>query len=86
MNKNSIYCLKAANDEIHIKRCPFCGYDDLFIDEIDYSNNHDIPEESVKKLGSFAFAVVCYDCNARGSEKDTKAQAIGAWNIRNKGV
>ncbi|OCG66303.1 hypothetical protein A9G41_12990 [Gilliamella sp. Nev5-1] len=62
-----------------LKPCPFCGSEYLFIDEIDYRLNEDIPEHL---RDAICFAVVCYDCNARGCEKDTENKAILAWNSR----
>lgn len=58
----------------------FYGSKDLFIDEIDYRFNEDISEEH--RNGIF-FAVICFNCNAKSSEKDTKNKAISARNSRN---
>ncbi|OCG39024.1 hypothetical protein A9G29_09600 [Gilliamella sp. Fer2-1] len=62
-----------------LKPCPFCGSEYSFIDEIDYRFNEDLPEHL---RDAICFAVVCYDCNARGCEKDTENKAILAWNSR----
>lgn len=62
-----------------LKPCPFCGGEYSFIDDIDYSLNEDIPEHLREGV---CFAVVCYDCNARGCEENTESKAILAWNSR----
>ncbi|OCG24758.1 hypothetical protein A9G11_03645 [Gilliamella sp. wkB108] len=66
-----------------LKPCPFCGSEDLFIDDIDYRFNEDISEEHRDGICS---AVVCFNCNARGSEKDSENKAILAWNSRKSGT
>ncbi|MCX8696516.1 MULTISPECIES: Lar family restriction alleviation protein [unclassified Gilliamella] len=61
-----------------LKPCPFCASTNLFIDDVDYRFNEAVPDE---QQGIYN-AVVCYNCNARGSEKDSEKKAIWAWNTR----
>lgn len=61
-----------------LKPCPFCGSTDLFINDVDYRFNEVVPEE---QRGIYK-AVVCYECNARGSEKNSENKATLAWNSR----
>lgn len=47
--------------------CPFCGFDDVEIDEIDRG----------------VFAVTCPECNATGPwDYNTPYGALAAWNLR----
>lgn len=49
--------------------CPFCGYDDVEIDEIDMG----------------IIAICCPDCQTIGPHQDgthTVEQAISKWNLR----
>lgn len=46
--------------------CPFCGHEDVEIDEI----------------GMSEYAVDCPECRAIGPIRDTVMEAIGAWNDR----
>ena len=62
-----------------LKPCPFCASTALFVDYIDYRFNEDIPEEHRNGIYS---AIVCYNCNARGSEKDSEEKSMWAWNTR----
>ena len=50
-----------------LKRCPFCGSSDLWIDGGEYLNS---------------FEVVCTHCGGRIGYFYTKADAIAAWNRR----
>jgi Lar family restriction alleviation protein len=50
-----------------IKKCPFCGYDDIWTD---------------KFWGSHY--AVCLNCLAKDPYKETKRQAITAWNKPNE--
>lgn len=61
-----------------LKPCPFCGSTDLFINDVDYRFNEVVPEE---QRGIYK-AVVCYECNARGSEEASEAEAVMRWNTR----
>ena len=50
-----------------LKPCPFCGSDELFIDEGEYRND---------------YSINCTDCGCRIGYFDTYAQAASAWNRR----
>lgn len=51
---------------IHIDACPFCGFDDVEIDEV--------------RIGEFA--VDCPECEAIGPIKPSQMEAISYWNDR----
>lgn len=51
---------------IFIDRCPFCGYDDVELDEV--------------RIGEFA--VDCPECEAMGPIKPSEMEAISYWNDR----
>jgi Lar family restriction alleviation protein len=51
---------------ITVKPCPFCGYEDVEIDEV----------------GVGEFAVDCPECRAIGPICDTVMEAISFWNDR----
>lgn len=50
---------------VEIKNCPFCGHEDVEIDEIS-------PSE---------FAVTCQECSAIGPASGDVMGAISAWNF-----
>ena len=51
-----------------LKSCPFCGADEASVEVIDYD----------------FYGVQCYCCKATGPTEETKAEAISAWNRREK--
>ncbi|WP_392562542.1 hypothetical protein RHO12_03400 [Orbus sturtevantii] len=63
--------------EIKLLPCPFCKSTDLAVDDIDYRFNEDIPEEFGDRI---YYAVVCFNCNARGSEKESEILSKLTWN------
>lgn len=63
-----------------LERCPFCGSDDLWIDEpmaAEIVSPADPPERDV-----IQGCIACYDCGAGGPFKNTTAEAVSAWNDR----
>lgn len=54
----------SAGDVITVQPCPFCGWHDVEIDEIEPGR----------------FAVDCPECEAIGPFADTQLDAIDAWN------
>lgn len=57
-------------NELDLKRCPFCGSNEIFIDKFEL-----IP-------GVFEFSAVCAECEVRTAYFTTKKQALNAWNNR----
>ena len=52
-----------------VSGCPFCGYDDVQIDEVDISQ----------------FAVTCPDCMATGPLRNDVMLSIADWNAAHQG-
>ena len=57
-------------NELDLKRCPFCGSSEIYIDEFEL-----IP-------GVFEYSAVCTDCKVSTAYVMTKKQAIKDWNKR----
>lgn len=54
-----------------LKPCPFCGSEDLNV--YSYQNYYSLP---------YRWEVACTQCEGRGPVKNTKKQAIDAWDKR----
>lgn len=73
-------CDKCGKNSVEIKRCPFCGNDDIQLDFTHFS-----------KRGT-VFFMECEDCECRGpwlhfdslcEDDEKKKQCIEVWNKRN---
>lgn len=57
-------------NEFDLKRCPFCGSNEIFIYEFEL-----FP-------GVFAYSAVCAECEVSTAYFITRKQALNSWNKR----
>lgn len=57
---------------IKLKRCPFCGSDDL---DLDYRHTNRYEDDDC-----VIYFVICWNCDCYGPSGSTKASAIEQWN------
>ncbi|MEX9900763.1 Lar family restriction alleviation protein [Proteus mirabilis] len=58
-----------------LKKCPFCGCDRIFVGTYDYEEFYD----------KTYYKAECNSCEAETGFKDSKQEAIAAWNRRANG-
>ena len=61
---------KLIDDAASLARCPFCGSDDLTIQDL--------------SIGAAMAWVRCLGCRSSGPLRETPAEAVAAWNERAK--